>query len=185
MEEEKDSKDTVILIMVAFLFVSVIAIIVTVIILLVRFLKKRKQEKDIVETEDPLVDDLSDNIHTEIVNDYSGNTGEGTVLLFDGIKKVKITLTDINTPARSFTTFIERKIVIGRSAANTDICIDYDQSVSGKHCAIEMRNDRFYLIDLQSSNKTYLNEIQVLSEVEISSGSIIRMGRVRMRVEMS
>ena len=107
------------------------------------------------------------------------------MLLFNGNKKVKVTLTDINMPARSYTTYIERRIVIGRSAANTDICIDYDQSVSGKHCAIEMRNDKFYLIDLQSSNKTYLNESQVLSEVEISSGSVIKMGRVRMRVEMS
>ena len=101
------------------------------------------------------------------------------------IKKVKIILTDINNPSKSFAACIEHKIVVGRTAAVTDICIDYDKSVSGRHCAIEKRNNKFYLVDLGSSNKTYLNENLVLSEVEISSGSIIRMGRVKMRVEMS
>lgn len=184
-EEASGSKDTVVLILVGFLFVSVIAIMVTIIILVVRFIKKKKQEKEIVEIADPFKNELTETFPTEVVNDNPRSGGEGTVLLFDEIKKVKITLTDIDTPARSFTTDINGRIVIGRSASSTDICIDYDQSVSRKHCAIEMRNDKFYLIDLQSGNKTYLNENQVLSEIEISSGSVIKMGRVRMRVEMS
>ena len=137
------------------------------------------------EIKDPFKHDPVVSDKTEMVEDNPRIDSGETVLLFDGDKKVKRTLTDINTPARSFSTYIDKKIVIGRSAGSTDICIDYDQSVSGKHCAIEMRNNRFYLIDLQSSNKTYLNENQVLSEVEISSGSVIKMGRVRMRVEMS
>ena len=74
--------------------------------------------------------------------------------------------------------------MIGRLAAQCDICIDYDRSVSSRHCAIEKRGERFFLIDLQSSNGTFLNESKVLSEVEIYSGSIIKMGRVEMRVEM-
>lgn len=184
-ETDNGPKDTMVLIMVAFLFIAVIAIITVVIVLVIRYIKKKLEEDKFKKIEDPFKHDPVVSDKTEMVEDNPRIDSGETVLLFDGDKKVKITLTDINTPARSFTTYIDKKIVIGRSAGSTDICIDYDQSVSGKHCAIEMRNNRFYLIDLQSSNKTYLNENQVLSEVEISSGSVIKMGRVRMRVEMS
>ena len=184
-ETRSESKGMIVLILAAILFVTVIVVVIVVSVLVVKFIKKKQQEIEFKEVSDPFINNLVESVPTEMVIDSPRSSGEGTVLLFDGIKKVKITLTDINTPARSFATYIDNRIVIGRSATSTDICIDYDQSVSGKHCAIEMRNDRFYLIDLQSSNKTYLNENQVLSEVEISSGSIIKMGRVRMRVEMS
>ena len=88
-------------------------------------------------------------------------------------------------PARRYTAYIDRRIIIGRSAEKANICIDYDPFISSTHCAIEMRNGRFYLIDLQSSNKTYVNNKQVLSEVEINSGCIISIGRVSLHVEMS
>lgn len=172
-------------IVICVLIIVSIIVAITLIIFGARFMKKKQQEKEIKVISDPFVNDGTEISQTELVGIYPKKEGDGTILLFDGMKKVKITLTDLNTPARSFSTYIDKRIVIGRSASSTDVCIDYDQSVSGKHCAIEMRNDRCYLIDLQSSNKTYLNENLVLSEVEISSGSILKMGRVRMRVEMS
>ena len=184
-EEEEPSEGSANIVLIGIIAIIVLVVGIVSAILISRVLKKKKIDKEISEVTDPFKDIPVEADVTEMVSDNYVSDGEGTVMLFNGNKKVRITLTDINMPARSYTTYIERRIVIGRSATNTDICIDYDQSVSGKHCAIEMRNDKFYLIDLQSSNKTYLNESQVLSEVELSSGSVIKMGRVRMRVEMS
>ena len=89
------------------------------------------------------------------------------------------------SPARSFSRRIDNRIVIGRSRARTDICIDYDNSVSGQHCAIELRGNQFYLIDLQSSNGTYVEGNRVLSDIEIRSGCVIRLGNIHLSVEIS
>ena len=162
-----------------------IALLVFIAFCIMYFLKKKKQDKEITTISNPYEAKKVESFETELVDVPVKREENGTMLLFDDVNKVKITLTDVNAPAKSFSVYIDRRIVIGRAAIGTDICIDYEPSVSGKHCAIEMRNNRFYLIDLQSSNKTYLNERQVLSEIEINSGNIIKMGRVKMRVEMS
>lgn len=165
------------------LWILIVAFIVSSIVVIVLCIKKEKEKNVIREIADPFEDSKTEMYSTERLSyNYGGGT---TVQLFNEIRKVKLTLTDVNMPARRYTAYLNNRIIIGRSAAKADICIDYDPFISGTHCAIEMRNGRFYLIDLQSSNKTYMNNNQVLSEVEISSGCIISMGRVSLRVEMS
>ena len=166
------------------LVILTIAIIASIVVLIVLLIKRNKEKNVIRQVADPF-EEFKTEMYSPGGASYNYGNGGTTVQLFNEIRKVKLTLTDVNMPAKRYTAFINNKIVIGRSATKADICIDYDPFISGTHCAIEMRNGRFYLIDLQSSNKTYMNNKQVLSEVEISSGCIISMGRVSLRVEMS
>lgn len=167
----------------AFFIILAVAIVVAIVVLIVLLVKKKKEENAIKEIANPF-DDVKTEMYPTQKLEYDYDRG-ATVQLFSEIRKIKITLTDVNMPSRRYTAHMSKRIVIGRAASKADICIDYDPFISGAHCAIEMRNGRFFLIDLQSSNKTYMNNKQVLSEVEISSGCIIQMGRVSMRVEMS
>lgn len=183
--QDDTNEDRVIIGLVIVVFVFVIAVITGIIILIVRIVKKKKEQNKVTEI-DTLFPVVEDTGTTEFLGGASGSDGETVLILDDSNKRhYVVTLTDINMPAHSFSKSISRRIVIGRSQTNTDICIDYDKSISSKHCAIERRGDRFYLLDLQSSNGTYLNDNKVLSEVEIYSGCIIKLGRVQLRVEMS
>lgn len=163
------------------ILVVVIASVVAVVIASV--IKKKKEDNVIREVTDPFEDSRTEMISVERPA-YNYDRGT-TVQLFNEVRKVKLTLTDVNAPARRYTAYMNKRIVIGRSAAKADICIDYDPFISSTHCAIEMRNGRIYLMDLQSSNKTYVNNNQVISEVEISSGCMIQIGHVCLHVEVS
>ena len=54
----------------------------------------------------------------------------------------------------------DRPIRIGREAANNDIVLR-DAYVSRRHAQIEMRGRSFWIVDLQSSNGTFLNGIRL------------------------
>ena len=150
-----------------FLGILAAGIVILAVVLLVLAIKKKKEDNVIREIADPFENTKTEMFSVERpIYDYDRGT---TVQLFNQQpRKVKLILTDINMPARRYTAYIDRRIIIGRSAEKANICIDYDPFISSTHCAIEMRNGRFYLIDLQSSNKTYVNNKQVLSEVEIN-----------------
>lgn len=160
---------------------GILIVIIAVVTALI--IKKKKEENAIKEITNP-VEDVKTEMILEKSHGYDYERGT-TVQLFNQPRKVKLTLTDINMQGKRYTAYMDKRIIIGRNASKADICIDYDPFISGTHCAIEMRNGRFYLIDLQSSNKTFMNNNQVWSEVEISSGCIIGMGRVSLHVEMS
>jgi len=74
--------------------------------------------------------------------------------------------------------------IVGRKREFCDVLIDYDKSVSGKHCQITTKNGKFYIADLQSSNGTYVNNNKIISEIEISSGTVIRLGNLQLRFEV-
>ncbi len=95
-----------------------------------------------------------------------------------------IVLTDIHSPVKSFQAPIRSSVVIGRKQDMCGIVIDYDKSVSGKHCEIRIKDGKFFINDLQSANGTYVNGCKVLTEIEIFSGNIIKMGRLELRFEV-
>ena len=74
-------------------------------------------------------------------------------------------------------------ITIGRRAEN-DVVFDYEKSLSGRHCEIFVKQNHFYLRDLQSSNGSFVNGSKALTEVEIFSGNILKLGRLELRFEV-
>lgn len=53
-----------------------------------------------------------------------------------------------------------------------------DASISLKHAKIVCENDRYYIQDLKSTNKTYLNEKEVKRKMRLKDGMTIRFGDV-------
>ena len=109
-----------------------------------------------------------------------------TVLLGGNQRTYDLILEDISNPARVFQIPVSESgvIIIGRKKESCDICIDYERSISGRHCQIGVRNDRFYVRDLQSSNGTFLNENRVITDSELIAGNILRLGALRLRVSI-
>ena len=66
-------------------------------------------------------------------------------------------------------------ISIGRGLSN-DFRIVAD-GVSRIHARISLRDDNYYLADLQSTNGTFLNDRKISAEAKLSHGDKIRLGR--------
>lgn len=99
-------------------------------------------------------------------------------------RRYLLVLKDIQNPGRIFKYPLDNKVVIGRNVDKVNIAIDYNRTVSGQHCEIFSKNNRFFIRDLNSSNKTCLNGHVLREEAEILSGSIIKVGEVEFSVEM-
>lgn len=74
----------------------------------------------------------------------------------------------------------QRGLSIGRLAAN-DVFIP-DEQVSRQHAKVELRGEKYFLIDLGSSNGTLVNGEKV-AERELAAGDVITVGRHEVRFE--
>ncbi len=65
---------------------------------------------------------------------------------------------------------------IGREATFVNYCISNNSAISGSHAYITLKDDKYFLIDTNSTNKTYVNNMMLQSnvETEINSGDKIR-----------
>ena len=66
---------------------------------------------------------------------------------------------------------------IGKSE-ESDFAIEDNPQISRNHAEIRWRNGHFYIVDLFSTNKTFMNGVQIKTqkEVEILSGNIVSLG---------
>ncbi len=79
---------------------------------------------------------------------------------------------------------VTETVSVGRSPTN-DIVID-DPKVSWRHALIHAEHDAsFSLIDLGSTNGTYLNERRLVLPVTMRDGDVARVGSTVLNVEMS
>lgn len=111
-----------------------------------------------------------------------GGDSAVTDMLWNEDAVYQVRLTDVHLPEHSYERTLETSLLIGYSQ-QADICVDYDRTVSRRHCEIIRDGAGLYLRNHSQSNGTLLNGCQVAGTVPLSSGSIIKMGRVEMRVE--
>ncbi|HPZ08033.1 MAG TPA: FHA domain-containing protein [Candidatus Eremiobacteraeota bacterium] len=69
-------------------------------------------------------------------------------------------------------------IKIGRAPGN-DLCLDYDMQTSSIHAQIRRKNNRYYIEDLGSTNKTYVNGIKIDIMTELNTGDEIKIGTTK------
>jgi len=74
---------------------------------------------------------------------------------------------------------VESRLTIGRDKEN--LLVIADPRVSRNHLSIERRNGSYYLIDLDSSNGTYVNG-RLVSECVLKVGDEIVLGNTRLQV---
>ena len=73
-------------------------------------------------------------------------------------------------------------IKLGRSS-RCDIEIN-DPMLSRDHCCFEVRNDRLWVMDLNSANQTLVNDIAV-EERELADGDIVTVGSTLLKVQIT
>ena len=119
---------------------------------------------------------LTENEDTEMLDSRYGNSGEFTFQL--GIAEEHyITLSSLGVDPWSQRVGIKDHIIVGRDSELCDCVIDFDRSVSSRHCEISLRDGHYYLNDLGSTNGTYVNDTSIKGECEIVSGTVLRLGR--------
>lgn len=71
-----------------------------------------------------------------------------------------------------------RKLTIGRLSGKNDIAIPSCQNVSSIHCEVSVDGDRVYVMDLNSTNGTYIGEQRAVpnQKMPVSDGSMIYLG---------
>ena len=75
------------------------------------------------------------------------------------------------------------KTTLGRVEDN-QFCLA-EPSVSSHHCEVWLKNDDLMVRDLNSTNGTYLNDVQLAPEKDgvLKPGQILRLGQVELRYE--
>ena len=76
-------------------------------------------------------------------------------------------------------TVTKQEYVIGKSTEQADGVAGFSKMISRRHCKIVKRGSGYAVVDLNSSNGTYLNGMQLFPgrEYPVKNGDIIRMAR--------
>lgn len=73
-------------------------------------------------------------------------------------------------------------VLIG-STSDADLCLG-DRAVSAHHCWIERHPDGFHLVDLNTTNGSYVNGEKV-SDALLNPGDVLRLGRVELEFQLT
>jgi len=111
----------------------------------------------------------------------SSGDGRKTVRLWNHKPLCVVTLEDVHNSNRIYQKTIEQTLVIGANP-NSDICVDYDSTVSGMQCEITLEDGELYLLNHSHSNVTELRGQAINQKTRLASGDIIKMGLVEMRI---
>lgn len=155
--------------------VAVVAVIVLIVILISG---RKKNSSEYEEGETFLISSDADNDDTMLMSSRGGDTE----MFFDEDDNKSIILRDKNDSIHSFETSLSGTIIIGRSSDVSSLVIDYDKSISKKHCKIYMRGNDVYIEDLGSANKTYVNDVLVTAPKIIRTSDEIKIGRLKFSV---
>lgn len=142
------------------------------------FLIRRKKEQERIK---PVVDSSFLSEMTDVL--VPEQKESGTVILVNNERRLMLSLTDRANPSRHFESPLRSKVSVGRNLSN-QIVLDYEKSVSGSHCEIYLEGSTFWVRDLNSRNGTYVDGIRVADVAEISNGSVIKLGRLELVVEI-
>ena len=175
MPEEEIQQPQIDLVSVIAIAVIVVALIVLLVMKL--FSKRKKRGKNIV------IEDNENDDKTVILNQDDMQEEENyTVRLEKKAEQYKVILQDRKEPERKFSyPLMNGKIIVGRlREAGVQIALNYNPSVSKKHCKIYVVNGCFYIEDLKSSNGTYVNNARIYDRAEVNNGDIIKLGELEM-----
>ncbi|NJK81012.1 MAG: FHA domain-containing protein [Chloroflexaceae bacterium] len=70
--------------------------------------------------------------------------------------------------------------IIGRSL-ESDIALN-DTFLSGEHARLELRPNGWILEDLNSTNGTFVNGLEVRDATPLNNGDVVRIGRIELRL---
>ena len=158
------------------------AAVLVVCIVAVVILARRRRERQRIQ---PVADELlAPAGTTDILPQSYGNPGGGSTVPLVGEERCPMLyLSDLARPDRRFEVPLRGSVSIGRGPAN-QVVLDYEKSISATHCEIFAEGGSWKIRDLHSSNGTCVNGIRIADTAEITSGSVLRLGRLELLVEI-
>lgn len=185
-EENNDQFMKTAVLLVIFCFVIVAAVIIVIVLII---LKKKRNKVQFEPIDDNILQELQYSFgtseeKTELVHTNVPDDDGRTYMIWNNRNTYHIILTDIHSMAKTFQVPLEQSVTVGRKQGMCDIVLDYEKSVSSRHCEISVRDNKFYIKDLQSANGTYVNGSKVLADTEIFPGNIVKLGRLELRFEV-
>ena len=114
----------------------------------------------------------------------SGCLDETVAVFWNSEAAYHLVLRDVKAPAKSIEFPLKGTATIGRKPGVNDIVFENDRTVSARHCEVAVRDGRYYITDLKSSNGTYVNGRKVVTEMEVFSGDLLRLGNLELKFEI-
>ncbi len=102
---------------------------------------------------------------------HSQSGGEQTELL-DNLHEPRLILSAIDSATPFHVILDNDESVVGKDRLACDAVIDFNPAISRRHCKVTRRGARHYIVDLNSSNGTYVNDLRLSPDREQS----IRVG---------
>lgn len=158
-----------------------IIVLIVVIVLVRKSMKKKKEKK--LELERLQKAEAENTENKTIFVDISGKEDQGqTSFVWDDKPQEKSVVLEDTQNHKTFTLHMEEMITIGSSAELCDLQIDYDKTISRRHCMLLKRGAEYFIKDLNSTNGTFLNGSKVyFDERAIHHEDWIRLGKTEMQ----
>lgn len=145
-------------------------------------LKKSPVPEEPAQEHDAIQDHAVKERNTQYMENESERQG-GTVFLWEKDISQTLILEDTVDSSRRFENPLKDSVLIGYDN-HCQICLNYDETVSGEHCIIYKENGRFYVENKSHTNGTFLNGQKLLDRTEIYTGCILGIGRLQMKVSI-
>lgn len=106
-----------------------------------------------------------------------GSTGAAGSAGSSAAAPSRMRLIAMNAPSRVEVRVDKDQFVIGKKTAECDGVVSFNGKISRTHCQISRVNGRYTIMDLNSSNGTYVNHVRLAPHQPqpIQSGDVIRM----------
>lgn len=96
----------------------------------------------------------------------------------------EICLTDVNAPERKFKAVLNKNTILVGYNKECQICLNYEESISGQHCSISEENGRVTIRNLSKTNPTLVNGQRLEGEQLLENGDVLTLGRLKMKVSI-
>ena len=113
----------------------------------------------------------------------AGSNKRSTMFAWDAETAHTLILEDINNPIKRFEVSLDSPILVGYND-NCQIRLNYEETVSGRHCRIYCEGGKIYVENLSQSNGTYMDNKRIVKSAEIYTGCVLRLGNLYMKVEI-
>lgn len=117
-------------------------------------------------------------INSMYKNDYAG-LGE-TELLTGKLPDSHIAVISYEHDGRLYDYQMKSDFInIGRDPETCHLVIPHDKYIGKYHAQIFKKNNKFYIVDMNSKNGTYIEDERIYSTIEIKNNSIIRLASTK------
>lgn len=144
-------------------------------------LRKKKRSERIEESPN-----VTPPVQTPAVTEIlvsSGSDMSKTEGIWSTSPSLRLVFQDLDVSSRRIEVALNGEVLVGRDASACQVVFT-EPSVARKQCRIFQQGSWVMISNLSQSNITKLNGRPVTEECELSSGSTLQMGRLRMRVDI-